>query len=95
MYDRTGRAKAVKAGQVRVTAWLRLFQLAGKAEHLEAVAETFPRWRESGKSFTPLHAEAFVRPSITQRRTDYRHSSLCLPPKSQVDAKSSIALCLQ
>jgi len=59
--DRTGRVKAVKAGQVRATAWLRLFQLSSRAEHLEAVAEAFSRWRESGKSFSPLDAEMFVR----------------------------------
>ncbi|KAG8216638.1 hypothetical protein J3R82DRAFT_6834 [Butyriboletus roseoflavus] len=59
--DRTGRVKVVKSGQVRTTAWLRLFQLAGKAEHLAAVAETFPLWRELGKSFTPLDTEMFVR----------------------------------
>ncbi|KAF8438939.1 hypothetical protein L210DRAFT_3481073 [Boletus edulis BED1] len=59
--DRTGRVKVVKAGQVRATAWLRLFQLASKAEHLEAVVEVFPQWKESGKSFTSLDAEMFVR----------------------------------
>ncbi|KAH0835049.1 hypothetical protein J3R83DRAFT_10787 [Lanmaoa asiatica] len=59
--DRTGRVKVVKSGQVRATAWLRLFQLASKAEHLEAVAEAFPRWRESGKSFNPLDTEMFIR----------------------------------
>lgn len=64
MRDRTGRVKVVKAGQVRTTAWLRLFQLANKAEHLEAVTELFPQWRESGKSFTPLDSEMFVRTSI-------------------------------
>ncbi|KAF9218850.1 hypothetical protein BS17DRAFT_770434 [Gyrodon lividus] len=59
--DRTGRVKVIKAGQVRSTAWLRLFQLASKAEHLEAVAEIFPKWRESGKSMNSLDAEMFVR----------------------------------
>ncbi|KAF8548609.1 hypothetical protein OG21DRAFT_1526387 [Imleria badia] len=59
--DRTGRVKVVKAGQVRITAWLRLFQFASKAEHLEAVAELFPQWRASGKSFTQLDTEMFVR----------------------------------
>ncbi|KAG9311494.1 hypothetical protein JVU11DRAFT_7690 [Chiua virens] len=59
--DRTGRVKVVKAGQVRATAWLRLFQLASKAEHLEAISEMFPRWRESGSSFSSLDVEMFVR----------------------------------
>jgi hypothetical protein len=59
--DRTGRVKVAKAGQVRSTAWLRLFQLAAKAEHLESVAEAFPGWRESGKSFSSLDAEMFIR----------------------------------
>jgi hypothetical protein len=44
--------------------WLRLFQLATKAEHLESIAEIFPKWRESGKSFSALEAEMFVRTSI-------------------------------
>jgi len=61
--DRTGRKRAVKAGQVRQTAWLRLFQLANSPEQLEMVAELFPRWRDSGKEFRPVHAEAFVRGS--------------------------------
>ncbi|KAG0694789.1 hypothetical protein DFH29DRAFT_859325, partial [Suillus ampliporus] len=61
MTDRTGRKRAVKAGQVRQTAWLRLFQLANSSEQLEMVAELFPRWRDSGKEFRPIHAEAFVR----------------------------------
>ncbi|KAG1893817.1 uncharacterized protein F5891DRAFT_763932 [Suillus fuscotomentosus] len=59
--NRTGRKRAVKAGQVRQTAWLRLFQLASSSEQLEMVAELFPRWRDSGKEFRPIHAEAFVR----------------------------------
>ncbi|OAX39347.1 hypothetical protein K503DRAFT_689813 [Rhizopogon vinicolor AM-OR11-026] len=59
--DRTGRKRTVKAGQVRQTAWLRLFQLASSQEQLEMVAELFPRWRDSGKEFRPVHAEAFVR----------------------------------
>ncbi|KIJ14845.1 hypothetical protein PAXINDRAFT_99891 [Paxillus involutus ATCC 200175] len=59
--DRTGRAKVVKAGQVRSILWLRLFQLATKAEHLESITEIFPQWRESGKSFSALEAEMFVR----------------------------------
>lgn len=58
--DRTGRKRAVKAGQVRQTAWLRLFQLANSSEQLEMVAELFPRWRDSGKEFRPIHAEAFI-----------------------------------
>ncbi|KAG1733372.1 uncharacterized protein EDB91DRAFT_1226121 [Suillus paluster] len=58
--DRTGRKRAIKAGQVRQTAWLRLFQLANSSEQLEMVAELFPRWRDSGKEFRPIHAEAFV-----------------------------------
>lgn len=45
---------------------MRLFQLASKAEHLEGVAETFPQWRESGKSFTPLDTEMFVRAFVVQ-----------------------------
>ena len=61
--ERTGRKRAVKAGQVRQTAWLRLFQLANSQEQLEMVAELFPRWRDSGKEFRPIHAEAFVRES--------------------------------
>lgn len=65
--DRTGRVKVVKSGQVSTSAWLRLFQLASKAEHLEAVAETFPQWRESGKSFSPLDTEMFVRTFILRR----------------------------
>lgn len=69
--DRTGRVKVVKAGQVRATAWLRLFQLASKAEHLEAVAEAFPRWKESGKSFTPLDIEMFVRTSMPNARHSF------------------------
>lgn len=79
MRDRTGRVRVVKAGQVRATAWLRLFQLASKAEHLEAVVETFPRWRESGKSFTPLDIEMFVRMSMPDARLvflDTHHVSL-------------------
>ncbi|KAG1808921.1 uncharacterized protein BJ212DRAFT_1381456 [Suillus subaureus] len=59
--DRTGRKRAVKAGQVRQTAWPRLFQLANSSEQLEMVAELFPRWRDSGKEFRPIHAEAFIR----------------------------------
>ncbi|KIK89809.1 hypothetical protein PAXRUDRAFT_831758 [Paxillus rubicundulus Ve08.2h10] len=59
--DRTGQVKVVKAGQVRSTVWLRLFQLATKAEHLESVVEIIPKWRESGKSFSALEAEMFVR----------------------------------
>ncbi|KIJ08936.1 hypothetical protein PAXINDRAFT_102401 [Paxillus involutus ATCC 200175] len=59
--DRTGRVKVVQAGQVRSSVWLRLFQLATKAEHLESIAEIFPKWRESGKSFNALEAEMFVR----------------------------------
>lgn len=58
--DRTGRKRAIKAGQVRQSAWLRLFQLATSAEQLEMVAELFPRWRDSGKEFRSMHAEAFV-----------------------------------
>ncbi|KAG2127118.1 hypothetical protein DEU56DRAFT_533279 [Suillus clintonianus] len=61
MTNRTGRKRAVKAGQVRQSAWLRLFQLANSSEQLEMVAEMFPRWRDSGKEFRPIHAEAFVR----------------------------------
>ena len=61
MNDRTGRVKVVKAGQIRSTTWLRLFQLASKPEQLEAVAEAFPRWRELGKSFTLLDNEMFIR----------------------------------
>lgn len=61
--DRTGRKRAIKAGQVRQTAWLRLFQLANSPEQLEMVAELFPRWRDSGKEFRAVHAEAFVRES--------------------------------
>lgn len=61
--NRTGRKRAIKAGQVRQTAWLRLFQLASSSEQLETVAELFPRWRDSGKEFRPIHAEAFVRES--------------------------------
>ncbi|KAG1722706.1 hypothetical protein EDB19DRAFT_1884325 [Suillus lakei] len=61
--DRTGRKRAVKAGQVRQTAWLRLFQLANSSEQLQMVAELFPRWRDSGKEFRPIHAEAFIRRS--------------------------------
>lgn len=59
--DRTGRKRAVKAGQVRQTAWPRLFQLANSSEQLGMVAELFPRWRDSGKEFRPIHAEAFIR----------------------------------
>lgn len=59
--DRTGRKRTIKAGQVRQTAWLRLFQLASSSEQLEMVAELFPRWRDSGKEFRSIHAEAFVR----------------------------------
>ncbi|KAG2033884.1 hypothetical protein BDR03DRAFT_1013897 [Suillus americanus] len=59
--DRTGRKRTIKAGQVRQTAWLRLFQLAKSSEQLEMVAELFPRWRDSGKEFRPIHAEAFIR----------------------------------
>ena len=59
--DRSGRKRAIKAGQVRQTAWLRLFQLANSPEQLEMVAELLPRWRDSGKEFRPVHAEAFVR----------------------------------
>lgn len=59
--DRTGRKRAIKAGQVRHTAWLRLFQLATSSEQLEIVAELFPRWRDSGKEFRSIHAEAFIR----------------------------------
>jgi hypothetical protein len=61
--DRTGRKRAIKAGQVRQTAWLRLFQLATSSEQLEMVAELFPRWRDSGKEFRSAHAEAFIRES--------------------------------
>jgi hypothetical protein len=74
--DRTGRVKVVKAGQVSATAWLRLFQLSSKAEHLEAVTEAFSQWRESGKSFSPLDAEMFVRTSATRRSCRFAgHSS--------------------
>ncbi|KAF9240406.1 hypothetical protein BU15DRAFT_17191, partial [Melanogaster broomeanus] len=59
--DRTGRVKVVKAAQVSSTVWLRLFQLATEEQHLEAVAEIFPNWRESGKSFSSLDAEMFIR----------------------------------
>ncbi|KAG2356617.1 hypothetical protein BDR07DRAFT_1299984, partial [Suillus spraguei] len=59
--NRTGRKRVVKAGQVRQTAWLRLFQLANSSEQLEMVAELFPRWRDSGKEFCPIHAESFIR----------------------------------
>ncbi|KAG2064139.1 hypothetical protein BDR04DRAFT_1110588 [Suillus decipiens] len=59
--NRTGCKRVVKAGQVRQTAWLRLFQLANTSEQLEMVAELFPRWRDSGKEFRPIHAEAFIR----------------------------------
>jgi hypothetical protein len=61
--DRTGRKRTIKAGQVRQSAWLRLFQLATSSEQLEMVAELFPRWRDSGKEFRPIHAEAFIRES--------------------------------
>ncbi|KAH7882864.1 hypothetical protein F5I97DRAFT_1977338 [Phlebopus sp. FC_14] len=59
--DRTGSNKVVKAGQVSPTAWLRLFQLAQKPEHLETVVEVFPQWKRSGKNFSLLHGEMFVR----------------------------------
>ncbi|KAH7921670.1 hypothetical protein BV22DRAFT_1132095 [Leucogyrophana mollusca] len=59
--ERTGRKRAVKAGQVRQSAWLRLLQLATTPEQLEIVSDLFPRWRDSGKEFGPIHAEAFVR----------------------------------
>ena len=59
--ERTGRKRVNPAGQVRQSAWLRLFQLASKSEHLERVAELFPRWRDSGKTFKPVHAEMFAR----------------------------------
>ncbi|KAG2143551.1 uncharacterized protein EDB93DRAFT_1251967 [Suillus bovinus] len=59
--NRTGRKRAVKAGQVRQSAWLRLFQLANSSEQLEMVAEMFPRWRDSGKEFRSIHAEDFIR----------------------------------
>lgn len=61
--DHTGRKRAIKAGQVRQTAWLQLFQLATSSEQLEMVAELFPRWRDSGKEFRSTHAEAFIRES--------------------------------
>ncbi|KAI6132401.1 hypothetical protein EDD16DRAFT_1532477 [Pisolithus croceorrhizus] len=59
--DRTGRKPVNTKGQVRQSAWLRLFQLAWKPEHLELVSEMFPRWRDTGKSFRPVHAEMFAR----------------------------------
>ncbi|EGO03190.1 hypothetical protein SERLA73DRAFT_174650 [Serpula lacrymans var. lacrymans S7.3] len=59
--ERTGKKRAVKAGQVRQSAWLRLFQLATTSEQLEQVSQLFPCWRDSGKEFDSLHAEAFVR----------------------------------
>lgn len=59
--ERTGRRRVNPAGQVRQSAWLRLFQLASKPEHLERVSEMFPRWRDSGKTFKPAHAEMFAR----------------------------------
>ncbi|KAL4073468.1 hypothetical protein J3A83DRAFT_4370750 [Scleroderma citrinum] len=59
--DRTGRKRVNTAGQVRQSAWLRLFQLASKPEHLERISEMFPRWRDSGKTFRPIHAEMFAR----------------------------------
>lgn len=59
--DRTGRKRVNTKGQVRQSAWLRLFQLAWKPEHLELVSEMFPRWRDTGKSFGPVHAEMFAR----------------------------------
>ncbi|KAG6330243.1 hypothetical protein ID866_8845 [Astraeus odoratus] len=59
--DRTGRQRVNRREQVRQSAWLRLFQLASQPEHLELVSELFPRWRDSGKAFTPAHAEMFAR----------------------------------
>ncbi|KAI6017140.1 hypothetical protein EDC04DRAFT_2576883 [Pisolithus marmoratus] len=59
--DRTGRKRVNTRGQVRQSAWLRLFQLAWKQEQLELVSEMFPRWRDTGKSFRPVHAEMFAR----------------------------------
>ena len=95
VHDRTGRVKIVKSGQVRATAWLRLFQLASKAEHLEAVAEVFPRWRESGESSTPLDTEMFVRTCLSpDARIFRRHTHrLSLLPAPQAAAKSLIAPC--
>ncbi|KAH7905277.1 hypothetical protein BJ138DRAFT_1072891 [Hygrophoropsis aurantiaca] len=59
--ERTGRKRAIKAGQVRQSAWLQLFQLSSTPQQLELVSDLFPRWRDSGKQFQPEHAEAFVR----------------------------------
>lgn len=59
--DHTGRKPVRKQAQVRQSAWLRLFQLASKPEQLELVTEAFPRWRDSGKVFKPIHAEMFAR----------------------------------
>lgn len=58
---RTGRKRVNTKGQVRQSAWLRLFQLASRPEHLELVSDIFPRWRDTGKSFRPVHAEMFAR----------------------------------
>lgn len=77
MTERTGRRRVNPAGQVRQSAWLRLFQLASKPEHLERVSEMFPRWRDSGKTFKPAHAEMFARTLSRYISTPF--DRLCTP----------------